>query len=580
MGVEMFSADQRPFGWYAPTSHLLMAPRAVSAASSPPRNLDNPWSPQNFNGNYWARFVYTVVSRYSARGVKYWEIWNEPEWSYFWSGTSTDYTQLLKVGYQATKAACPDCKVLFGGLHYWANRNYYRWVLSQINQDPQAPSNNYFFDIMSVHLYSRSSNTYDEIANIRAGMTTFNVGDHPIWLTETGVPVWNDASVDPNPAKYDYAATQDEAAAYLIQSYANAWASGVERYLFFRTNDEDMNEYFGLMRNDRSPRPAYTAYQVAATYLVSPTFVTRAVSGDGVNVTLWGTPRGKVSVLWNPGPTPTVYTLAAARPAATLVYPSGVTQTIVAINNAYTFTLPGATANLVSDPTDYFIGGDPRIVIESETVSQPPTSTIQPLPDVTVTPAFTVTWEGWDNESGVQFYDVQVRDGNGAWTLWKPLTTGTSGVFTGAHGHTYYFRVRATDRVGNQENWPDQAQVSTTLDLSSTLHLSTWAFFADENRNGVQDAGESDLTGVRVVFHEGAGRELISATVNGPRKFTATILAGETYWLRLTATTAMSDYIRLLPFTWPRGREVYTVSLGTVGLWPASHVYMPLVLRH
>lgn len=580
-GIQVFSFGRRPEGWYAPTSRLLMAPQAVSAASSPPRGLDNPWSPTNFNGNYWARFVYTVVSLYRER-VKYWEIWNEPEWSYFWTGTSTDYTRLLKVGYQATKAACPDCKVLFGGLHYWANRNYYRWVLNQINQDPEAPSNNYFFDIMSVHLYSRSSNTYDEIANIRGGMTTYNVGDHPIWLTETGVPVWDDDSVDPNPVEYDYAATQEEAAAYLIQSYANAWAAGVERYFFFRTNDVDMGEYFGLIRNDLSLRPAYFAYQVATTYLISPTFTTRQVTGGAINVTLWGTPRGKASVLWNPTPTDTVYTLAAARPTATLVYRRGDTQTLTAVDSAYTIPLPGATANLVSDPDDYIIGGDPVIVIESETNSAPPTSTVHPLPAVTVTPVVTVTWEGQDNESGVQFYDVQVREDNGAWMPWKQLTTGASGVFTSVHGRTYSFRVRAIDRVGNRGDW--SLPVSTTLDLSSTLHLTVGPFFADENRNDIWDkpiveTGEITLTNVALVFRDSAGRELIGATVNGPRKFTTTILAGETYWLRLTATTGMTDYIRLFSFTWPRGREVYTESLGMVGLRPARHVYMPLVMR-
>jgi hypothetical protein len=100
----------------------VMSPLAASAASSPPQGLYLPWNDSN---NYWGRFVYKVVDRYEDK-VKHWEMWNEPEWPYFWTGTSTDYAQLLKVGYQATKAACPDCTVLFGGLHYWMNTNYYK----------------------------------------------------------------------------------------------------------------------------------------------------------------------------------------------------------------------------------------------------------------------------------------------------------------------------------------------------------------------------------------------------------------------------------------------------------------------
>jgi hypothetical protein len=582
-GMTLPGLEQRPSGWYAPTSGRLAAPFVASAASSPPQGLFLPW---NDPDNHWGDFVYHIVSRYRDR-VKYWEMWNEPEWNYFWTGTSTDYAQLLKVGYQATKAACPDCKVLFGGLHYWANQNYFRWVLYQLNQDPKASQNNYFFDIMSVHLYSRSSTIYDEVLKIRAGMVTFNTGDHPIWLTETGVPVWNDATVDPDPVKYDYAATQNEAAAYVIQSYANAWASGVERYFFFRAHDADMGEYFGLIRNDRSLRPAYVAYQIATTYLISPTFTTRAVTGRSVNVTLWGTPHGRISVLWNPGPTAAVYTLTAAMPAATLVYTSGVTRIVTTTSDTYTFTLPGATANLVSNTRDYIIGGDPLIVIESERTNQPPTSTIHPLPEVTLTPTFTVTWQGWDNESGILFYDVQVRDGpGGMWASWKQLTTSTSGIFTGTHGHTYCFRVRATDRVGNRADWPAAPQACTRVNLQSTLNVHIGAFFGDDNRNDIWDrpisgtgslsiTNEITLTEVSLRFLDPQGRDAVTPTVGDSWTFTTSVSPGAIY--RLQAIT--SDYGRTLWLSWTHPGEVYTFTCPALGLWPLSHLYLPVILR-
>jgi hypothetical protein len=592
-GLEAPSFDQRPFGWYAPTSRALIAPQAISAASSPPQGLYEAWDDWTTADddpiNYWGRFVYTVTYRYRNQ-VKYWEMWNEADdlgWEYFWTGSDADYAELLKVGYQATKAACPDCRVLFAGLLYWRDPTFFERVLNILNDDPMAPANNYFFDAMSLHLYSRSSNIYDVVNTIRSRMSAY-VPDHPLWLTETGVPVWNDAAVDPFPTKYDYAATQDEAAAYLIQSYANAWASGVERYFFFRTNDADMVEYFGLIRNDRSLRPAYVAYQVATTYLISPTFTTRVSTGDNVRVTLWGTPRGKASVLWNASPTTTVYTLTAAIPTATRVDRWGVTQTITATDGAYTLTLPGATANLVSNPNDYIIGGDPLIVIESESPNQPPTSTVQPLPAVTVTPAFTVTWEGQDNESGVWLYDVQVRDGSGEWALWKHSVTGASGVFTGTHAHTYSFRVRATDRVGNRADWPAMSQAQTTLDLSSTLHFAAAALFADEDYDDVWDTpiaatGEITLTGVALHFHDAAGTDIVTPTVADSWEFTTTVIAGLTYRLQatvtITSTGMLTDYLRTLTFVWPRGREVYGEMRSALGLWRVRRVYMPLVMR-
>jgi hypothetical protein len=523
-------------------------------------------------------------------------MWNEPEWSYFWTGTSADYAQLLKVGYQATKAACPDCTVLFGGLHYWANPSFYRWVLSTINDDPTAPQNNYFFDVMSVHFYSSVSNAYDKINEIRAGMGTYNVADHPIWLTETGVPVWNDDLVDPDPTKYDYAATQEEAAAYVIQSYANAWASDVERYFFFRTNDADMGEYFGLIRNDHSLRPAYVAYQVASTRLVSPTFVTRELAGPHQSVTLWGTPRGKVSVLWNESNLTSVYTLPATMPTATLVDRWGVTRTVTATNiltgtleyYVYTTTLPGATANLVSNSNDYIIGGDPFILIESETLNEPPTSTVHLLSEITYSPTLTITWEGQDNESGVWLYDVQVRDGaDGEWADWQHSTPVTSSQFNGQHNHTYYFHSRATDRVGNREPWPDEPQAHTMFDLSSTLQFSVGILFNDDNRDDIWNdpitgtgslsfTEEVTLTEVAFHFRDDAGKDMVTPTVSSSWAFTTTIYAGETYQL----SAVITDYMRTLWFSWPWSGEAHTLTYPELGLWPITRVYLPLVLRN
>jgi hypothetical protein len=577
-GLSLAGFDQRSPGWYAPEARDPLSPGAISAASSPPRGLYLPW---NDPDNHWGDYVYTVVSRYGDR-VKDWEMWNEPEWSYFWSGTSADYAQLLKVGYQATKAACPDCTVLFGGLHYWLNTSYYRWVLNTLSQDPDASQSNHFFDVMSVHLYSRSANTYDEVNNIRSGMSVYGVGDHPIWLTETGVPVWDDGSVDPDPTKYDYAATQDEAAAYVIQSYANAWASDVGRYFFFRVHDSDMGEYFGLIRNDRTLRPAYVAYQVATSYLISPTFVTRASAGPHMRVTLWGTPRGKVSVLWNESGTSGTYTLAAALDSATVVDRWGVTGTTAAIAGAYTVTLPGATANLFSDPNDHIIGGDPLLVVESETPNEPPTSTVHPLPPVTYSPSFTVTWEGGDNQAGVWLYDVQVRDGaDGEWAYWQRSITSTVGRFGGQHGHSYYFRSRAMDRVGNRGAWPEGYQAHTTLNLASTLHVSVGAYFADENRNSVWDkpiaqTGEITLTGVTARFMDQDGQDVVAPAVDSASwEFTTTVYAGQAYQLR--ATTA--DHMRVVSFTWPLGGEAYVVASEALGLWPVTPTYLPLIAR-
>ncbi len=301
-----------------------------------------------------------------------------------------------------------------------------------------------------------------------------------------------------------------------------------------------------------------------------------------MRVTLWGTPRGRVSVLWNESGTGGTYTLTAALDNATLVDRWGVTGTTTTTGGVYTVTLPGATASLVSDPNDYIIGGDPLLIVESETPNEPPTSTVHSLPPVTYSPSFTVTWEGGDNQSGVWLYDVQVRDGaDGDWVHWQHSITSTVGQFSGQHGHSYYFRSRATDRVGNRGAWPEGYQAHTTLNLASTLHLSVGAYFADENRNGVwdkpvADTGEITLTAVTAHFVDHAGQDVVAPAVDSASwDFTTTVYAGQTY--RLRATTA--DHMRIMSFTWPVGGAVYTVTSEALGLWPVKRAYLPLIAR-
>jgi len=86
----------------------------------------------------------------------------------------------------------------------------------------------------------------------------------------------------------------------------------------------------------------------------------------------------------------------------------------------------------------------------------PPQARVDPLSPWVATTSFTVTWSGEDIWEGIVSYDVQVRDGyEGAWTDWLTSTAATSSVFTGLHGHTYFFRARALDAAGNRGTFDD-----------------------------------------------------------------------------------------------------------------------------
>ncbi|KPA18868.1 YD repeat-containing protein [Candidatus Magnetomorum sp. HK-1] len=70
-----------------------------------------------------------------------------------------------------------------------------------------------------------------------------------------------------------------------------------------------------------------------------------------------------------------------------------------------------------------------------------------------------VKWGGQDatDGSGIASYDVYVSDNGKPYEIWLSKTTAISGIFMGQPGHEYAFYSIATDKVGNVEMSPQQA---------------------------------------------------------------------------------------------------------------------------
>ena len=129
---------------------------------------------------------------------------------------------------------------------------------------------------------------------------------------------------------------------------------------------------------------------------------------------------------------------------------------------------------LTVGPTYYFsvrvvVGAAHGNAVSSDGITvdiTPPTSAVHPLPPVTTTERFLVTWVGRDDASGILAYNFQCKDGDGEWGDaygWNPATSFDG--FPGEDGHTYYFRTRAFDNAGNAEAFPDVPDAQTTVDL-------------------------------------------------------------------------------------------------------------------
>lgn len=76
---------------------------------------------------------------------------------------------------------------------------------------------------------------------------------------------------------------------------------------------------------------------------------------------------------------------------------------------------------------------------------------------------YQITWGGADNMSGLATYDVQVRLlPKGGWSDWKAGVSETGAWWGPDEGKHFAFRVRGRDWAGNQEPWPEAADMETT----------------------------------------------------------------------------------------------------------------------
>ena len=491
---------------------LRVNPLEVSAATLPPTSLDEPIfldgtdeigpGKQINPANAWAVFVSTTVERYrpggvlakeqgwaGQAGISHWEIWNEPDFAQFWAGTVQDYYRLLEVAYKSIKTVDPEATILLGGLAFYEQPNWLGQLLQQTGGDPSR----LFFDALSVHHYWSIYNSEARLLDVRAALDAYSLTDIPIWMTESGLSVWDDDPATTHAVSPDtpWRGTMDEQAAYVIQHAALTLYHGTERYFHFMLHDDcgdGPSTAFGLRQNfsphvcnpaQGRPRPAYRAYQLAAQHFKNliPLWRRRTVAQDQVAFYRPAN-RSRVVVGWSTQGITAATTITATGSTAHLYWleaqsasDAGESDQVISLTpeaGHYQLTLPPATNRNSADPFDtrYHIGGRPYILVERDT--QLPEATVANL--FPIGPAtYLVKWRGDDAGSGVAAYDVWVSEDDAPLKRWLTGTSETQAEFTGEAGRVYGFAVNARDRAGNEAPPPTEAQTSTQTIVSTSV---------------------------------------------------------------------------------------------------------------
>lgn len=398
--------------------------------------------------NGWAVFVAQTVNRYRPNGslaqtgvipretgIRVWEIWNEPDFAQFWRAGARDYARLLKVSYLVIKMLDPQATVVVGGLLYPTTDNFFAEVLEVIAHDPMRRDHHWFMDVVGIHSYADPWRS-GWLALFTTQTLRYYGIDRPIWLTETGVPVWDDYPGPMWQSNIPNYATLDQQAWYFIQSASLAWADGVEKVFLHQLYDDCgdqpagtnfpvhsgnlcvggahcYGDAHGIYRNPSdaicfshhpqagTPRPLAQAFRLMAEIFGTEAFqpsATRRVYNSQFVVIPFDRPQTqeRVVVMWNRGLAPNTVELMATSEAGRLV--SLQSNNVIHPNEdgVYQITLPPALEQGTRSGADIgglAIGGMPYILIErldsdrapefelENTPTPPPAPTVRPTVD-------------------------------------------------------------------------------------------------------------------------------------------------------------------------------------------------------
>jgi hypothetical protein len=118
----------------------------------------------------------------------------------------------------------------------------------------------------------------------------------------------------------------------------------------------------------------------------------------------------------------------------------------------------------------------------------PPTALFNPdVASTQSTSPFTVSWWGQDFETGIRAFNVDVSDNGGPWVRWLNATpinvnaaqASGSAPFFGVAGHSYSFRLTATDGAKNVATWTGVE--TTTVDSTVPKPMPYTAAYALAN---------------------------------------------------------------------------------------------------
>jgi hypothetical protein len=224
----------------------------------------------------WRDYVRAIATRYKGRIFAY-EIWNEPNLKQFYSGSIPEMLELAGAAHTIIKEVDPQAVVSTPSA---AGQSGVEWLDQYLRQGGDK-----YADVIGFHFYSNPGppeSALPLIEQVKVVMQRHNLGNKPLWNTETGWAIQNRLSVvQAAPASVGFNSivlSEEQASAYLARTYILNWAEGIQRLYWYSWD----NKVMGLTEADgtRIKKPA-RAYAEVRKWLLGTRMESCASSVEG-----------------------------------------------------------------------------------------------------------------------------------------------------------------------------------------------------------------------------------------------------------------------------------------------------------
>lgn len=222
-------------------------------------------------------FVFDLVTRYKDR-IKTWELWNEPDIEWFWTGTPEEFAPYLKIGAEAVRRADPEATIVLGGIAHDPE------FLLTLFRDHGVSEH---VDVVNMHNYNEtwSADPVEDIGNYIRHVSEIvgRYGDgEALWLAEVGYSTYRDSAYvsGENLAYYAYEHTPAFQAVQLVRTVTAALATDkLSALAWYEIKDlpptdevigDTNNRNLGIAENDHTLKPAAHALAFANRFYGEP----------------------------------------------------------------------------------------------------------------------------------------------------------------------------------------------------------------------------------------------------------------------------------------------------------------------